>query len=343
MPIIAKRSPIGLDVGAHSVKAVQSVRGRRGWEVAVSTRFPRQSPGNPLTSEEVAEIRSVLRRQGFSGNDAVVAANTEKLLSGALELPIKKAGVPMDQIARAEFARIHKCDLSAAEFSWWELPTPARGGKGTHVMAIAYPHAEAEGQLDTFNHAGFRVRAIRTQSDALARVATSHAPAQSNVAVLDLGWKGSTLVLMRNGVVAYERRSATAGLCTLHATLASRLRLDAAFVEELLGRTGMGPAEDDTTGVAAEARPLIAVHMNSVIADVLKAVAYTSHQYPDGPVGILLLTGGGSCIAGLPDFFGAALGIEVCAADTGASSNTANTRSITSSHACAIGLAANMN
>jgi len=340
MPIIAKRSPIGLDVGTHSVKAVQSVRGRRGWEVAVSTRFPRLNPGKPLTGEEAAELRSVLRRQGFSGSNAVVAANTEKVLTGTLELPAKKAGVPMDQIARAEFARIHKCDLSAAQFAWWELPAPARGGKGTHVMAIAYPHAEAESQLDVFDSAGFRVRAIKTTSDALGRVAMANAPGKSTVAVLDLGWKGTTLVLIRNGVVAYERNSAGAGLSALHATLASRLRVDAAFVEELLGRSGMGPAPEDMATVAAEARPLIAVHMNAVIADVLKAIAYTSHQYPDAPVGVLLLTGGGSCIAGLDEFFASALGVEVRAANAGSGSDA---RGATSSHACAIGLAGDLN
>jgi len=343
MPIIARRSPIGLDVGAHSVKAVQSVRGRRGWELAVSTRFPRLDATKPFTAEEAAEIRSALRRQGFSGNEVVVAANPEKLLSGALELPAKKPGVPMDQIARAEFGRIHKWDLSAAEFAWWELPTPARGGKGTHVMAIAYPHVEAEAQLDLFHQAGFRVSAIQTPATAFVRIATANAPGHATVAVLDLGWCGSTLVLLRNGAVAYERRSPAAGLEKLHATLAARLGLDAAFVEELLGRSGMGPAADDMKEVAAEARPLIAVHMNAVIADVLKAVAYTAHQYPDAPVGVVLLTGGGSCVAGLTDFFGSALGIEVRAADAGLVADDRKARGATSSHACAIGLACHLN
>ncbi len=343
MPFIARRSPIGLDIGAHSVKAVQSVRGRRDWEVAVSTRFPRLNPDKPLGVDEASEIRSALRRQGFSGSEVVVAANAEKVVSGPLELPARKAGVPMEQIARAEFARIHKCDLSAAEFAWWELPAPARGGKGTHVMAVAYPHAEAESQMDLFQSAGFRVGAIRTPATALGRIAMANAAAHSTVAVLDLGWRGATLVLLRNRAVAYERRIPAAGLCKLHETLSARLRIDAAFVEELLGRSGLGPAAEDMQDVAAEARPLIAVHMNAVIADVLKAVAYTSHQYPDAPAGVVLLSGGGSCIPGLAEFFGSALGMEVRAADGGINSDRGRVRGATSSHACAIGLAGDLN
>jgi type IV pilus assembly protein PilM len=298
----------------------------------------------PLAVEEAAGIRSVLRRQGFSGSQVVIAANGEKLITGALELPARRDEVPMDQIARAEFARIQKCDLGAAEFDWWELPAPARGAKGTQVMAIAYPHSEAEAQMSIYEQAGFRVSAIEAPAAALARIGLRSAPGHATVAVLDLGWRAATLVLLRNGAVAYERRSPATGLAALHAALATRLRVEEPVVEEIMGEAGVS-AEKNPAAVelASEARPVIVGHLNAVVEDVLKAMAYTSHRYPDAPVGILVLTGGGSCIPDLADHFGSALGIEVRTADPGRLSESEKGRGITSSHAAAAGLAAQWN
>jgi Tfp pilus assembly PilM family ATPase len=333
------RTPIGLDIGSSTVKAVQFSGGSRRRKVAACTRFPRTRPDAPITVEELAEVRDVLGRQGFVGAEVVVAATAEKLLSGAIELPARAPGLPMEQIARAEFSRIHKCDVAAAEFGWWELPAPARGNKGTHVMAVAYPHASAEQQLSLFDAAGLHVRGLDTQAWALGRAALAAAGTVRTLAALDLGWTNATLLLVRDGVAAYERRMPTGGIAKLHAAIGARHHLDPETIERLSQEVGL--SGETTTPDAAEIRAAVTAHFDAIVAEVRKACGYAQHQYPDAPVGLLVLAGGGACVTGGHEYFAAALRFEVRSAGAGfaADSSAATNHRLTPSHASAAGLA----
>lgn len=336
--LLSRRSPIGLDVGGHSVKAVQSARaGGGGWKTVAAACFPRTRPDVPVSAAELVEIKDVLRRQGFVGDEVVVAAPAEKLRSGTLELPARGRGVPMDQIARAEFARVHKCDVAASEFCWWELPAGPRGGKATQVMAIALPHADAEQYLALFDQAGLRVTAMDAPTSALARACPAPTGEASTIAMLDLGWRCATIVVVRNGVIAYERRVVAGGLSKLHAALATRFGAGdaevggASLVEEFAGGDAAGDGHD--VRVATEARELIVAHLGTVVDDVLKTCGYAQRQDPDAPIRTLLLAGGGACVPGVLDHLQAVLGLEVRAAESGGDGR------LTPGHAVAAALA----
>ena len=341
-----RRTFIGLDIGGHDVKAVQSLRTRRGWKLAACARFPRSKADAPVSSEELSEVMAVLHRQGFIGNKVAVAASSEKLLSGVLELPARRPDVPMEQIARAEFGRIHKCDVATAEFSWWELPAPARAGKATNVMAIALQHADARQQLEIFDRAGVTVGALDTASSALGRTCLALAPAAGALAALDFGWRGATLVLVRNGMVAYERRISTGGLSSLHATLGSRLGLDAAAVEQVIQQVGLsGDVKAESSEIALAARPLMTAHLDEIVQEVRKTLGYAQHQYPDAPVQLMFLAGGGACISGIVQHFQTALEIEVRSAEPAflSEGNPSRRQRMSCSHASAAGLAMFLN
>ena len=64
-------SPIGLDAGSHSIKAVQLARSGGGESIHAATSVPRQTCGADLTAPEVLRALGVLRRQGFVGRRAV--------------------------------------------------------------------------------------------------------------------------------------------------------------------------------------------------------------------------------------------------------------------------------
>src|SRR4051794_37089099 len=104
------RSPIGLDLGARRVKAVQlepSSDSATGWRVAAAATVNRATPGVALTSAEVSRVADTLDRLGFTGNRVAVAAPVDKLISAMLELP-KSGQIPLEQIARVELARTNK-------------------------------------------------------------------------------------------------------------------------------------------------------------------------------------------------------------------------------------------
>src|SRR3954453_16734348 len=202
------RTPIGLDLGAKRVKAIQLEHGPDGPRVAAAAVAPRAGSGaggSIVTGAEGAGLSHLLYRTGFEGWDVVLAAPAGQLMTGVMELPPRAADgkhpVPVEQIARMELARSHKIGPDTFEMGCWDLPPcnhPHRNGKGTHLMAVGLPHAAAGVLLDAFEPSGLRVRAIDVASCALSRAcAATGAPydgraggeaSRQMTAFLDVGW-----------------------------------------------------------------------------------------------------------------------------------------------------------
>ena len=123
-------TPIGLDVGSHSVKAAQLRHQGERWTVDRLAVSPRLSPSKPIDGAEVARIGSVLGRLGFRGHQLVLSLPPQLTLTAMLDLPPRAPGVPLDQIARTEFARMHSRQPDQLETSFWDLPEPSRGREG---------------------------------------------------------------------------------------------------------------------------------------------------------------------------------------------------------------------
>src|SRR5258707_880189 len=94
------------------------------------------------------------------------------LMTGMLELPPRAPGMPFDQIARLEFARVNKCEPAGFELACWDLPQPARAGKGTNLMAVGYAHSAGEKFLDLVESAGINAVGMESAACALVRACT---------------------------------------------------------------------------------------------------------------------------------------------------------------------------
>jgi Tfp pilus assembly PilM family ATPase len=324
------RSRAGLDIGDHSVKAVRLSRAARGWRLTGCASFPRAHPHVAPSAEELAQIARVLHRQGFAGAEFTLAAPSAKLRTGVLELPLRAPGVPIDQIARAEFARVHKCDPSRLELAYWELPTPARAAKATHVMAAGILHSDAEPWLESLDTAGLNVRAVDTHASAIARACLQLAQDSpgakgSTIAALDLGSGAAVLAIVKNSVVIYERRIAEGGLRELHQTVSRHFNVSPEVAEFILHEVGirstLKPAVSDSKATSEpntraferfrEAGDLIIDRFVPLIAELRLAFSYAQHQYADAPLELVLVAGGGACIPGICEHFSGALGIDV--------------------------------
>ncbi len=112
-------SPIGLDVGSRWIKAVQISHTRDGLEVCAATRLRRTRTTPELGPAEADSLVGVLSRQGFQGERFVLSAPQGRLLRLGFELPPRESGAPLAMLARAELARVGKCDQTAMEMCWW--------------------------------------------------------------------------------------------------------------------------------------------------------------------------------------------------------------------------------
>ncbi|MBC8108140.1 MAG: pilus assembly protein PilM [Anaerolineae bacterium] len=324
----ARAGPIGLDVGSQHVRAVQLARGADGaWSMRASASFPRtaECQGKALSTAEAHRIGDVLFRRNFVGTELVLAVPDEKLLTTNLELPPRTRDIPLDEIARVEFARSLKVESESLEFDYWDLPAPARAGKATHVMGVGCRHADCEPIIDAFESAGFDLRAIEVEACALTRACFAiSAPPNEITAIADIGWRAVRLFVVHQGVVSYQRSLAGFGMERLHNALADQFEVRGGgsdVVDEVLRRVTLGDVagnrESDLAAANPEARRVLRSHFDSVAAEVITSLSYTSHQYPDAPVSRLVICGGGASLSGLPEYLNAQLKMSTVSAKAG--------------------------
>jgi len=344
--------PIGLDVGSRHVHAAQLALTSGGvWTLHASALFPRSADtqGKPLTADEAHRIGDVLFRQNFIGHELVLAVPDEKLLTANLELPARTNEMPMDEIARAEFVRSLKVESEAIEFTYWDLPAPARAAKTTHVMAVGCKHSDCEPTIDAFESAGFELRAIEVEACALTRACVAvAAPPTEITAIADIGWRAVRLFVVHQGVVSYQRSLAGYGMERLHHALAEQFNVDErdAVIDEVLRRVAIGDragaTEPDAVAANTEARRVLRSHFDAVTAEIITSLSYTSHQYPDASVSRIVLCGGGASLHGLAEYVGAQLTIPTVTARAGELLRVTDERiAVDPSLTLAIGLAMN--
>jgi len=96
--------------------------------------------------------------------------------------------------------------------------------------------------------------------------------------------------------------------------MAQQLDVPDEVVEHLINDTGTVASKlgDEGAGsVAIQARRAVSAHADALIAEVMTSLSYAGHQYPDAAVSRVLLVGGGAMSAGIADYFGAQLGMDV--------------------------------
>ena len=313
-------SPIGLDLGSYSFKAVQLARTGTSWEIARSVSLDRVAPDGPITRDELVRFGGVLDRRGFKGNRVVTSVPSEKLLTAMLELPARGAGVPLDQIAAIEFGRVHKKDPASLTLSTWELPAPARAAKATYMLGMGAGADDLNAVVDLIESAEFQVVALDEPHSAAARGCIHLTDiAGGLVGIIDLGWKSVTLTILKAHTIVYTRRLNDSGMAELcgQATDYADIEMDAAH--QHIWAIGFNPSTASQPGTA-DMSDVLHSAIASLLREVSQAFSYARHRYADSDISQAILIGGGASIPGIADRFSATLGVSTLTARNHSSS-----------------------
>ena len=298
-------SPIGLDIGRHAIKAVQLTSSAARPAITAATRVQRDGTTTTLNGRDIAGLRQTLKSTGFTGNDIVIAAPHDQLLTAFLELPPRETGAPIEQIAKMEFARMHRCGPNELEMSFWDLPAPARAAASTHVMAAGCKHQDADAMIDVLENAGFYVRAIDTHAWSLLRACAPLLPEHGTAMILDMGHTAARLILANNRMVAYERTLPDAGGGDLIDQVSKRAGADPRSIQSRVYDTPVRPKET-TPHAAGDKDPVadaVASHCQTIADEVRVSLSFAAHRYPDATLSQVLLVGGGAAMPQAAGFF----------------------------------------
>lgn len=308
------RTPIGLDLGAHSIKAVQLLNRGADLELLAAVCVPRTEPGADLTRSELELLIGVLQRHGFIGSRVNAALQPAQMLASSLELPARVAGVPMEEIARAEFCRVNKTEPDGIVMSYWDLPAPVRAGRATYAMAVGCRASETETYLDLIESAGLDVQALDACGSAVARACFRKSAADDSVTtIVDLGWTAATLSILKSGVVVYDRRIVEAGMGALVESIsqACGTRSDIEYVLRHSGVAQSQARQTDASELEAECRSRTMTHFARTCEELTQTLMYIAHRYAASDTPSLFLTGGGALVPGLAGFFEETLKLSV--------------------------------
>jgi Tfp pilus assembly PilM family ATPase len=293
-PLARSTPPIGLDLGAGTVKAIQVEADGALPRVVAAAWFPRETPGGLPTRREAARLAEVLWRQGFTGRRVAVNAPDDRLLSAAFEL--NAAGAPLEAVSRVELARNAGCGPQALEVAAWTLPRPARAREASSVLAIGCTHGDAGPWLDALEAAGLDPVAMDARPLALARAGRAlTAPRTGICAAVDVDWAVTTACVLYHDSIVYHRATGETSLSAAAANIRECLGLPEDAVLRLLSPG----AVDGAAEWAAAVEPLLAEHAGLIAAELEQAVAYAWHRYPDQTVDLVLVGGDGAGLPGL--------------------------------------------
>lgn len=303
-----KSSPIGVDVTAHALRAVQLAGTGPASRLAASAIIPRDHAAPADLATDARRLAGVLRRQGFAGSSIVLAVPDDKLLSSVMELPPRSSGAPVAQLAAAEFARIHRSDPALLELALWDVPATGSGGGGgaraaasSQYMAIACLHNDAEPLLSAFDDAGLDVLALNARSLAIVRACQSLlAPSPRMNALLHVGWSTSSLWIVIDGTLAYERHLESTELAVLFRGITENtgLTFEAALDTLLV------PCDPDQQrrehDEAARTRDFATAHAQAMTEQLRVSLSYVTRKYPQHTLDQLLLVGDCALLPALP-------------------------------------------
>lgn len=298
---------IGLDIGGRTIRAAQGRPEGIGREALRTARIERPLPADAGTwrepdATELGRLAAALARRGFEGECVRIAVPRSMLVMESLELPPRSSGAPIEKLARIELARAHRLSPDELECAVWDLPTPARGGDLSHVVACGIRRTDGERLAATVAAAGMIVSGIDLRSWSVARaVGLIDQPGIGARALIDIAWDACTLAVTHRGVLVFKRSVDDGALRNLLGTVAERLKIGLDAVESALDENlwrDRAASREDARLVQRESRQAVTAYFDAMVPEIARSLAYASQRF-GVPITDLTLTGEGAGLAGL--------------------------------------------
>jgi general secretion pathway protein L len=275
------KNVLGLDLGSHSLKAVELSQGLRNVE-AVRFHAELREPDVPL-AEQVTRMLSI---HSFSRDAVVAGLRGDRVSVRRLDFPFAEKrriaqAVPFELEDQVPF----ELDQMVID---WELAQ--REGNQSHVVSVLAPRAEVSALIETLHEARCDARIIEAEGLALANLAAAFVLPGTRLLV-DIGHTKTTLCALRDGVAASARSVGIAGRAFTEAIAQERsLSLDQAERwkhERGVAEPGIGSPY-----------PRVAAVIDRLANEILRFAQSLEAQLPNG-IGAVVLLGGGAQLSGL--------------------------------------------
>jgi type IV pilus assembly protein PilM len=299
---------IGLDVGTHAVRAAEMVHGRG--EQATLNRFGQVAlPLGAVRDGEVvdppavaAAIRRLWSEAGFKGREVIVGVANQRVIVRQAEVPAM-AEDDLRSALRFEVQELIPIPVDEAilDFQILEQFVGPEQEPMMRILLVAAQREMVRSLLAAVDGAGLSAALVDVVPFALIRALASTdlgfgEAEPGSEAIVCVGGGVTTVVVHERGVPRFVRMLITGGTEITDA-IASELHIDPDTAEDLKRRADPSSTDD----LEARAGRILVDKLTPFVEEVRGSIDYFRAQSSDGGINRILLTGGGSLVAGLAD------------------------------------------
>lgn len=319
MGFFSAKSYVGLDMGHHTIKAVQIDRHAGGWKVSkhgqIDTPAESIRDGIVVDTEAVGgAIKDLLKSSHITASHAHIAVSGPTVVVRPVRIP-KMPEATLRKSIKFEASRYvpNSVEDSYVEFEIAGYPDETQ----MDIVVVAAPKDIVESRMKACQAAGLVVESVDIEPFAMYRslieADQEHDWTGSTIAIVDIGSMTTNMSVVQKGSFAMTR-SIPNGSHILTDALKSYFKLEHADAES--GKAQLDVAELIDAEKPKENPPLrvIQPHLDDLVRELRRSLNYYQSQLgeatEDKQVSLVFLTGGGAKQTGLATYIEHKLGIK---------------------------------
>lgn len=303
-------SIIGLDIGSHSIKLVEI--GRRKEEVALLAAGSIPTPPkallaiNPEDLEAIAlVVKKLWKETGAKTKNVNIALPESQVFTRVIDVP-ELSERELSSAIKWEAEQYIPMPLDQVTVDFTILRQARETGRNKmEVLLVASPKTLVEKYVTILEYADLTPVAVETEIIAASRALIRTTGSVKTVMIMSLGAQTTDIAILRNGIFSFTR-SISSGGEALSRAVAQSFGFEISQAEEF--KKTYGIEKDKLEGKLLSA---VAPIMDTIIAEMKRAIAYYQERYKDEQIGVAIISGGTAKVPGMVVYMAEKLGLEV--------------------------------
>jgi len=315
MGLFGSRSSIGLDIGSHTLKAVEVAPSGGSHRVVRLGVAP--TPAGAVTDGAAsgadtlsAAIRDLLSSAGIRGNRVVTALGGEAVIVRELKLP-QMPDAELEQAVAYEAERYLPYGVREVSRDYQVLGKAPEEGQ-LEILLVAARKEVVNRQLAALQQTGLSASILDVAPFSMLRSVGHRNGDNSAIVYVDLGAESSDILIIEGDRLRLARNISTGGNAITKA-IADALSLEMAAAQTLkedraqLLLDGQQPEDQTIVHLHDAIMPII----NSIFTEVRRSLDYYQTRSRGQTIARVVLTGGTAKLRNLAPFLSEELGLPV--------------------------------
>jgi type IV pilus assembly protein PilM len=295
MGLFGSNDITGVDIGAGSIKIVRMTTGKRPRLLSAEVL---ELPFDAAADGVGAGLVSLLTGKKIKGKKVVTQISGRHLTVRHLTLP-RMPQADLREAVRWESKRFISYPLDDALIEYLIVGEKLEGAvEKFDLLMVAVPRASVVERVQPFIAAGLEVTAVDANALALRNVLRlRNIQGEDNVLVVDLGAGKTEINVYRDGNLRFSRYLETGGADITRA-ISELLGTGLQEAEEMKQKTDvLSPSEDNAVA------DLVRNRLDDLSLEIRRSLEYYKTTFREPYAERMILTGGGSLMSGITDYF----------------------------------------